>query len=738
MAEIQNENKPNKKSWLEKLKNYLKKNNINSSKNILDSEIKYEEIIEEKENQFEIHKKIKNYEFEKKINILNDLPNESISKINKKNNKPQEEYQNKLRLLQIEVANLKKENELIGEYKKEINLLQNANKLIKEKSKSRIEELKNIIKEKEKAINITNKENNYNLIDELKLKISESSIEISNLKNRLIEFEKIKRDLAIADNQLNLNKENIKRLISENNDLKKIKVKNKNLNQLQIDNSFKNKNEFVENKKSEDNQIIRSNENDKIELIDNYKLIFEEWLRERIKKFGPFNYINALKSLNPSKLSEPIAEKWYAFLNKNHEKIRLETNKIDEIEKNIIELSMIVLGTIPTKNSYKNLKREDRTMASLKSFIYRISNLKLTERINFYSKYCIEVPKKEFDYQFTYIMNELGNGFSIDRSYWLIFSNLREFITRLSSSLSYDKYMPLPREIPSIISQHFNTFGGYFQVARDSGLKIRAQENTVSLDKRQDINQLKNIFKNAQDFHNVNNDHSLSKPQLIEYIYTLEDKEFEDIKPALLVEEIEKHKIFFLVQKENKEKRLDELFLYDIKNDNEVNRKSEPINSKIKDEEKKEVSLFKLDFAKLEESKLEQKQTDERLNQIYSIQYDDENESEEEIENNNLLQTKPDNEDSKQADSSNLFFRSYYKSLIKYIEDNIDDDEAINKKLFLLFLNKNLINEEEFLEEINNFCYEEFNDLLLEEDDEIFYITKEVFENFKLTFYTDD
>ena len=43
-----------------------------------------------------------------------------------------------------------------------------------------------------------------------------------------------------------------------------------------------------------------------------------------------------------------------------------------------------------------------------------------------------------------------------------------------------------------------------------------------------------------------------------------------------------------------------------------------------------------------------------------------------------------------------------------------------------------------FLEEINNFCYEEFNDLLLEEDDDIFYLTKEVFENFKISFSAND
>ena len=129
--------------------------------------------------------------------------------------------------------------------------------------------------------------------------------------------------------------------------------------------------ELVENHNSENSKIDNENINNEENLFDNYELIFKEWLEENIKKFGPFNYSNALQTLSPSKLSDPIAEKWYEYLNSNQEKLRLKTNKIDEIERNIIELSMIVIGTVPTKNSYKKLKREDRTMVSLKSFIYR-------------------------------------------------------------------------------------------------------------------------------------------------------------------------------------------------------------------------------------------------------------------------------------------------------------------------------------------------------------------------------
>ena len=585
-------------------------------------------------------------------------------------------------------------------------------------------------------------EKNISSIDELKQQISDSNIYTRKLKESLLEFEKTKRDLDAAKNQVNIYKVDLKKIINENNNLKQIIAKNNNINKLKSEFNLNTAGELVENHNSENSKIDNENINNEENLFDNYELIFKEWLEENIKKFGPFNYSNALQTLSPSKLSDPIAEKWYEYLNSNQEKLRLKTNKIDEIERNIIELSMIVIGTIPTKNSYKKLKREDRTMVSLKSFIHRISNLKLIERIPIYSKYSLEVPRKEYDYHFKFIMSGLGSRFLIDKSYWFIFENLKEFLSRLSSSLSYDQYMPLPREIPTIISEQFNRFGGYFQVARDSDLKIRANENLSLLDRRLDIKQLKNIYRNAQVFHNIDNEVSLTKTKLVEYIYTLENTEFEDIKPDMVFEEIENHKIFDLLLKENKEKRLDELFLHDIKNENLQYSKSETIKSKNKEEENQEQSLFKLDFAKLEKSKLEQKQTDERLNKIYSIQYDDESEIEEEeeenIENPNILNDKKNTQENNQKDSENLVYKSYYQSLIKFIEDNIDEEDSINKELFTFFINKNSLNEEEFLEEINNFCYEEYNELLLEEDDNIFYLTPEVFTNFKINFNYND
>ena len=66
-------------------------------------------------------------------------------------------------------------------------------------------------------------------------------------------------------------------------------------------------------------------------------------------------------------------------------------------------------------------------MVSLKSFIHRISNLRLIERIPFYSRFSLEVPRIEYDYHFKFIMNGLGSRFLIDKSYWFVFENLKNF-----------------------------------------------------------------------------------------------------------------------------------------------------------------------------------------------------------------------------------------------------------------------------------------------------------------------
>ena len=188
-----------------------------------------------------------------------------------------------------------------------------------------------------------------------------------------------------------------------------------------------------------------------------------------------------------------------------------------------------------------------------------------------------------------------------------------------------------------------------------------------------------------------------------------------------------------LKEKDENKKKSNELSSYEIKNENFQNFSSESINSQISHNKNQEESLFKLDLEKLKIANLEQKQIDERLKEIYNFHYDDESEIEqEEIDNNILLSNEDDSQE------NNLAYKSYYKSLIKYIEDNIDEEEEITKEVFSLFINKYSIDEDEFIEEINTFCCKSCDELLLEEVDDNFEISKEVLKNFKIALNYND
>ena len=170
---------------------------------------------------------------------------------------------------------------------------------------------------------------------------------------------------------------------------------------------------------------------------------------------------------------------------------------------------------------------------------------------------------------------------------------------------------------------------------------------------------------------------------------------------------------------------------------NEVNSKfftNETRNPKINTETFTEKVSFKIDQSKLERQKSEQKKIEEKIKEVESIEFDDDEiEDHENLEENiNLYNENQANE------SDNLTYKSYYQYLIKHIDENIDEDEEIDKETFSLFLNQYSIDEDEFIEEINTFCTERYDELLLEENNETFEISKEVFENFKLAFNYND
>ncbi len=171
---------------------------------------------------------------------------------------------------------------------------------------------------------------------------------------------------------------------------------------------------------------------------------------------------------------------------------------------------------------------------------------------------------------------------------------------------------------------------------------------------------------------------------------------------------------------------------YEVNKDNSKFFTNETRQTKINTETFTEKVSFKIDQSKLERQKSEQKKIEEKIKEVESIEFDDDEiEDYENLEENiNLYNENQANE------SDNLTYKGYYQYLIKHINENIDEDEEIDKETFSFFINQYSIDEDEFIEEINTFCTERYDELLLEENNatNTFEISKEVFENFKLAF----
>ena len=627
MAEI--EKKPKKVSWLEKLKISLKNNKSNSYKNISDIQIEFEAIIEEKENQFKIYKKRINDEFEDKIKILKVLSNESISKIKEENNKTEEKLLEKIKLLQSEVLNLKKENDCKNE------------------------ELRNFIQEKENIIDLKIKEN-ANL--KSKIKFISSANKASNENNKLItdKNQSLSKKLIQYEEEIkNITKkyEISKNKVNETNLIDKLNQKEKELSQL--NNLKKHLEDDLKKLNQEKNNNEKQNLNDLILLkkeIKNLKLVNNDLLSENQELINKL--ISQGKEINKKLIQDPDIEK----INSNETFSEIYNfEKWMKTKTNLSESSV---------NKYVN------SVSNMRLDLIRMRNVDIFNSLNQDQ----ENLEKLLDIWLTENLEKDRKGNN------MYSAGFRKFII-------------------------FKSFNETYKLTQIDNDDIELGQLNFSIKVYHSL--MRNGYRKLSDIKNLTDWEILGMKNMGE-------SGLLEIRSTLKRYKGSEHTLF-----------------------NE-NTKSERINSEVKEDVNQEQSLFKLDFAKLEQAKLEQKQTDERLNEIYSIQYDDESEIEEEEEENLENGNNIDNQADNTNDSGNLVYKSYYQALIKFIEDNIDEEEAFKKELLIFFINSNSLNEEEFLEEINNFCYEEFNDLLLEEDDDIFYLTKEVFENFKISFSAND
>ena len=593
-----------------------------------------------------------------------------------------EEFEDKIKILKVlsneSISKIKEENNKTEEKLLEkIELLQSEVLNLKKENDCKNEQLRNFIQEKENIIDLKIKEN-ANL--KSKIKFISSANKASNENNKLItdKNQSLSKKLIQYEEEIkNITKkyEISKNKDNETNLIDKLNQKEKELSQL--NNLKKHLEDDLKKLNQEKNNNEKQNLNDLILLkkeIKNLKLVNNDLLSENQELINKL--ISQGKEINKKLIQGPDIEK------KNSNETFSEIYNFEKWMKTKTNLSE------SSVNKYVN------SVSNMRLDLIRMRNVDIFNSLNQDQ----ENLEKLLDIWLTENLEKDRKGNN------MYSAGFRKFI----------------------IFKSFNETYKLTQIDNDDNDDIELGQLNFSIKVYHSL--MRNGYRKLSDIKNLTDWEILGMKNMGE-------SGLLEIRSTLKRYKGSEHTLF----NENKKNDFDnELSNLNIKNDNEINTKSERINSEVKEDLNQEQSLFKLDFAKLEQAKLEQKQTDERLNEIYSIQYDDESEIEEEEEENLENGNNIDNQADNKNDSGKLVYKSYYQALIKFIEDNIDEEEAIKKELLIFFINSNSLNEEEFLEEINNFCYEEFNDLLLEEDDDIFYLTKEVFENFKISFSAND
>ena len=590
-----------------------------------------------------------------------------------------DEFEDKIKILKVlsneSISKIKEEHKETEEKLLEkIKLLQSEVINLEKENDSKNEELRNFTQEKENIIDLKIKEN-ANL--KSKIKFISSANKASNENNKLI-----------TDKNQSLSK----KLIQYEEEIKNITKKY----------------EISKNKDNETNLIDKLNQKEKeLSQLNNLK----KQLEDDLKKLNQEKNNNEKQNLNDLILLKKEIKNLKLvnndLLSENQELINKLISKGKEINKKLIQGPDIEkINSNETFSEIYNFEKWMKTKtnlseSSVNKYVNSVSNMRLD---------LIRMRNVDIFNSLNQDQENLEKLLDI----WLTENLEKDRKGNNMYSAGFRKF---------IIFKSFNETYKLTQIDNDD---IELGQLNFSIKVYHSL--MRNGYRKLSDIKNLTDWEILGMKNMGE-------SGLLEIRSTLKRYKSSEHTLF----NENKKNDFDnELSNLNIKNDNEINTKSERINSEVKEDVNQEQSLFKLDFAKLEQAKLEQKQTDERLNEIYSIQYDDESEIEEEEEENLENGNNIDNQADNKNDSGKLVYKSYYQALIKFIEDNIDEEEAIKKELLIFFINSNSLNEEEFLEEINNFCYEEFNDLLLEEDDDIFYLTKEVFENFKISFSAND
>ena len=145
------------------------------------------------------------------------------------------------------------------------------------------------------------------------------------------------------------------------------------------------------------------------------------------------------------------------------EKIKNELLKLQE--KKFIDKYIKQYGRLPIESD------DCQKDYSENQFFQNILTLNLSERVDLYKEFGLDITQKEYDYHFEYLREDLYAG----NNYWKNFETLKEFIYRHAKDLGEPDLMPKQTSFRRGVGAAIGKHGGQSFVAKKIGLKYQGQ-----------------------------------------------------------------------------------------------------------------------------------------------------------------------------------------------------------------------------------------------------------------------
>ena len=513
------------------------------------------------------------------------------------------------------------------------------------------------------------------------------------------------------------------------------------------------------------NQSFKKNNITSIDEEVYRKIEFEENIQKKEKEFEIHknkiiddyeNKINLLKDISDKSISS-IKENFRKLEDDYQEKIKLLQSAYSSLKKD-------------KENETKKLENSILDKEEIRNKFFKEVKSRKNENIDFKEKTnLLESKSKELEDKLKLLTQEKANLQSKLNKNEIVLSNFNktleaykktknediQYINKLQSKLlnqekAFENAQIKLAELDKLklkIKESNNVLVEYQEEIATYNERIDEGEDTINhllekivdlkeenFDYKEKLAELEKLKLRVEDSNNVIGDYEEKLAELQKIKRDLSACNDELIKSKETIKRL-LNENNDLKQRFNKNNYRD-ITAYEINKDNSKVFTNETRQPKINTETFTEKVSFKIDQSKLERQKSEQKKIEEKIKEVESIEFDDDEiEDYENLEENiNLYNENQSNE------YDNLTYKGYYQYLIKHINENIDEDEEIDKETFSLFINQYSIDEDEFIEEINTFCTARYDELLLEENNatNTFEISKEVFENFKLAFNYND